>query len=75
MPVKLTVPDDWHPSIVTERWLRNLVGEGLLRPATSPTWPEWIAPPVEHQLSPPEGYMVSLSNSTTTGSDLSRAAS
>jgi hypothetical protein len=61
MPVKLTAPDDWSPSTVMERRLRDLVGEGLLRPATSSTRLEWIAPPAEHQEpSPPEGYVISF---------------
>ena len=59
--VKLTTDDDWRPSIETERRLRDLVGEGLLRPATSATRPEWIVPPVEHrELSVPKGYVVSF---------------
>ena len=46
---------------MTERGLRDLEKEGLLRPATSSTWLEWIVPPVEHQEpSPLEGYMVSF---------------
>ena len=61
MPMRLIAADDWRPSIMMERRLWDLVGEGLLCPATSSTRPEWIAPPVEHWVpSSLEGYVVSL---------------
>jgi len=61
MPVRLIAADEWHPSIVAEHQLWDLEKEGLLQPLTSSTWPEWIAPPAEHQEpSPPEGYVVSF---------------
>ena len=61
MPVRLIAADEWRPSMVTEHRLRDLVCEGLLRPVTSSTRPEWIAPPVEHQeTNPPKGYVVSF---------------
>jgi len=61
MPVTLIAADDWHLLIMTERLLRDRVGEGLLRLVTSSTRPKWIAPPAEHRepnLS--EGYVVSF---------------
>jgi hypothetical protein len=53
--------DDWAASSVTERRLEELVEDGLLRPRTSRSQPEWIAPPPGHREPvPPEGYMVSF---------------
>ena len=61
MPVRLIATDEWRPSSMMERRLRDLEKEGLLRPRTSSTRPEWIAPPVEHQEpTPPEGYIISF---------------
>jgi hypothetical protein len=61
MPVRLITADEWRPSIMTERRLRDLEKEGLLRPLTSSMRPEWIAPPAEHrEPSPLEGYVVSF---------------
>ena len=61
MSVTLVPTDKWCPSIVMERRLHNLASEGLLRPITSLTWPEWIMPPVEdREPNPPEGYVVSF---------------
>jgi len=61
MPVRLIIADEWRPSIVMERRLHDLEKEGLLRPLTSSTRPEWIALPEEHRdTSPPEGYVVSF---------------
>jgi hypothetical protein len=61
MPVRLIAADKWRPSTVTERRLRDLEKEGLLRPLASSTWPEWITLPAEHrEPSPPEGYVVSF---------------
>jgi len=61
MSVRLIAADEWRPSIVTERRLRDLEKEGLLCPLTSSTWPEWMAPPVEHrEPSPPASYIVSF---------------
>jgi len=46
---------------MTERWLRDLEKEGLLRPRASLTRPEWIAPPVDHrEPNPSKGYVVSF---------------
>jgi hypothetical protein len=53
--------DDWAASSVAERRLEELVDDRLLRPKTSRSRPEWIAPPPEHrEPAPPEGYMVSF---------------
>jgi hypothetical protein len=41
--------DDWAASSVTERRLEELVEDGLLRPRTSRSRPEWIAPPPDHR--------------------------
>jgi hypothetical protein len=58
MPVMLITIDNWHPSIIVECRLRDLMGEGLLRPVTSSTRSERIAPPAEHrERNPPEGYV------------------
>jgi hypothetical protein len=44
-----------------ERKLEELVHDGLLRPRTSRTQPEWRVPPSDHrELAPLEGYMVSF---------------
>jgi hypothetical protein len=60
MPVRLIAADDWLPSSMTERRLLELEREGLLRPRTSSSWPEWIAPAVDHrEPRPPTGYVVS----------------
>jgi hypothetical protein len=48
--------DDWAVSSVTERRLEELVEDGLLRPRTSRSRPEWIAPPSDHrEPAPPKG--------------------
>ena len=61
MPVRLVAADNWHPSSMTERRLRDLEKEGLLCPRVSSTWPKWIAPPVDHrEPNPPRGYIVSF---------------
>jgi hypothetical protein len=44
-----------------ERRLEELVEDGLLRPRTSRSRPEWIAPSPDHrEPAPPEGYVVSF---------------
>jgi len=61
MLVRLIAADDWRPSSMTERWLRDLEKEGLLRPCASSTRPNWIVPPVDHrEPNPPKGYVVSF---------------
>ena len=46
---------------MTERWLRDLEKEGLLRPRASSMWPEWIVPPTDHwEPNPLKGYIVSF---------------
>jgi hypothetical protein len=61
MPVRLIVADDWRSSSMTERQLRDLEKEGILRPRASSTWREWIAPPADHrEPNPPKGYVVSF---------------
>jgi hypothetical protein len=53
--------DDWAASSVMERRLEELVEDGLLRPRTNQSRPEWIAPPLVHREPvPPEGYVVSF---------------
>jgi hypothetical protein len=53
--------DVWAHFSVMERKLEKLVRDGLLRPRTSRTQPEWRVPPSDHrELAPPEGYMVSF---------------
>ena len=60
MLVRLITADDWRPSTMMERRLRDLE-EGFLRPRASSTRPEWILPPADHQESnPPKGYVVSF---------------
>ena len=59
--MRLIAADDWRPSLMTERQLLELEREGLLRPRTSLSRPEWIAPAVDHrEPRPPKGYMVSF---------------
>jgi len=61
MPVRLIAADDWRPSSMTERRLLELEKEGLLRPRTSSSRPEWIAPAADHrEPRPPRGYVVSF---------------
>jgi len=61
MPVRLVAADDWCPSSMTERRLLELEREGLLRPRTSSSRPEWIAPAADHrEPRPPTGYVVSF---------------
>jgi hypothetical protein len=46
---------------VTERRLEELVEDGLLRPRTSRSQLEWIAPPPAYrEPAPPKGYVVSF---------------
>jgi len=61
MPVRLIAADDWRPSLMTERRLLELEREGLLRPRTSSSRPEWIAPAADHrEPRPPKGYVISF---------------
>ena len=56
MPVRLIATDEYRPSTVTERRLRDLEKEGLLHPLTFSTRPE-----CEHrEPSLPKGYIVSF---------------
>jgi hypothetical protein len=58
---QILLADAWARSSVTERKLEELVRDGLLRPRTSRTQPEWRVPPSDHQEPPPpEGYVVSF---------------
>jgi hypothetical protein len=53
--------DAWSATSVTEKRLEELVRDGLLRPKTSRSQPEWRAPSPDHQEpAPPEGYVVSF---------------
>jgi len=61
MPVRLVAADDWRLSSTTERRLRDLEKEGILRPRASSTWPEWVTPPTDHrEPNPSKGYVVSF---------------
>jgi len=61
MPVRLIAADDWRPSSMTECRLMELEREGLVRPRTSSSRPEWIAPAADHrEPRPPKGYVVSF---------------
>ena len=61
MLVRLIAADEWCPSTVTEHRLWDLEKEGLLRPLSSSTRPEWITPPAEHrEPNPLEGYVISF---------------
>jgi hypothetical protein len=51
----------WIHSSVMEKWLQELVRDGLLRPRTSRDLPEWWVPPTNHrEPAPPEGYVASF---------------
>jgi hypothetical protein len=51
----------WIHSLVMEKKLQELMGDGLLRRRTSRDLPEWRVPPTNHrEPSPPEGYVVSF---------------
>jgi len=61
MPVRLIAADDWRPSSLTERRLLELEREGLLRPCTLSSRPEWIASAADHrEPRPTKGYVVSF---------------
>jgi hypothetical protein len=58
---QLLPADAWANSSVTERRLEELVCDGLLRPKTSRTQPEWRASPSDHRGTDTlEGYVVSF---------------
>jgi hypothetical protein len=50
----------WPFSTVTTDDLEALVAEGLLRPLSGGSRPEWMAPPSEATPSPSPGYVVSF---------------
>jgi hypothetical protein len=52
--------DPWPFSTVTADDLEALVAEGLLRPLSGGSQPEWMAPPSGAAPSPPPGYVVSF---------------
>jgi hypothetical protein len=52
--------DPWPFSTVTADDLEALVAEGLLRPLSGDSHPEWMAPPSGAAPSPPPGYVVSF---------------
>jgi hypothetical protein len=52
--------DPWPFSIVTANDLEALVAEGLLRPLSGDSQPEWMAPPSGAALSPSPGYVMSF---------------
>jgi hypothetical protein len=52
--------DPWPFSTVTADDLDALVAEGLLRPLSGDSQPEWMPPPSGAAPSPPSGYVVSF---------------
>jgi hypothetical protein len=52
--------DPWPFSTDTVDDLEALVVEGLLRPLSGYSQPEWMAPPSGAAPSPPPGYVVSF---------------
>jgi hypothetical protein len=52
--------DPWPFSTVTAGDLEALVAEGLLRPLSGDSQPEWMAPPSGAAPSPPPGYVLSF---------------
>jgi hypothetical protein len=52
--------DPWPFSTVMADDLEALVAEGLLRPLSGGSQPEWMAPSSGATLSPPPGYVVSF---------------
>ena len=52
--------DPWPFSTVTADDLKALVADGLLRPLSGDSQPEWMAPPSGAAPSPPPGYVVSF---------------
>jgi hypothetical protein len=52
--------DPWPFSTVTTDDLEALVAEGLLRPLSGDSQPEWMDPPSGVAPSPPPGYVVSF---------------
>jgi hypothetical protein len=52
--------DPWPFSTVTADDLEALVADGLLRPLSGDSQPEWMAPPSGAAPSPPPGYVVSF---------------
>jgi hypothetical protein len=52
--------DPWPFSTVTADDLEALVADGLLRPLSGDSQPEWMAPLSGAALSPPPGYVVSF---------------
>jgi hypothetical protein len=58
--VGVTPRDPWPFSTVTADDLEALVAEGLLRPLSGGSQPEWMAPPSGAAPSPPPGYVVSF---------------
>jgi hypothetical protein len=52
--------DPWPFSTVTADDLEALVADGLLRPLSGDSQPEWMAPPSGAGPSPPPGYVVSF---------------
>jgi hypothetical protein len=52
--------DPWPFSTVTADDLEALVSDGLLRPLSGDSQPEWMPPPSGAAPSPPPGYVVSF---------------
>jgi hypothetical protein len=50
----------WGRSDVSVEMLQSLVDDGLLRPITDPSRPEWISPGGEPEPRPRDGYVVSF---------------
>ena len=59
--VTIVLPrDTWPFSTITTDDLEALVAEGLLRPLSGDSQPEWMAPPSGAAPSPPPGYVLSF---------------
>jgi hypothetical protein len=56
----VSLRDPWPFSTVTTGDLEALVADGLLRPLSGDSQPEWMAPPSGAAPSPPPGYVLSF---------------
>jgi hypothetical protein len=67
--------DPWPFSTVTADDLEALVADGLLRPLSGDSQPEWMAPPSRAAPSPPPGYVLSFVSFHEWGSECQRVVS
>jgi hypothetical protein len=65
--------DPWPFSTVTVDDLEALVADGLLRPLSGDSHPEWMAPPSGAVPSPPSGYVLSFVSFHERGSECRQA--